>query len=239
MSLQLPLTLGRKANTDFASYVPGANGEALEYLCRLPENPKGPGVYLWGDSGTGKSHLLQAICHAAGARGAAAAYLPMQAADQFPCEVLDGLEDVGLVCIDDIHAIAGRHAWESAFVGLFERIRRNGGSLVITGAALPADLGLNLPQLVSRLMGGLMFQLQPLDEANKLTALQLRAARRGLELSPEVGRYLVRHYGRDTTTLFAALDILDRASLVAQRRLTIPFVRLTIKEADLGADTTL
>jgi DnaA family protein len=234
LNKQLPLTIGLKDSATFASYFPGPNVEALTHLRRLTGKPWEPGVYLWGGSGTGKSHLLQAVCHAAGERNGVSVYLPMRLADQFPREALHGLETVGIVCIDDIQAIAGDYDWELAVIHLFERIRETGGVLVVAGNAMPAEMGLGLSHLISRLAWGLQFQLQPLDEAGKLSALQLRASRRGIELPIESGRYLVRHSGQDMNRLFSALEALDRASLVAKRRLTVPFISEVLKEADLG-----
>ena len=222
---QLTLNLSLRDSATFDSYVAGPNSQAVTYLRRLAGHGWEPGVYLWGAPGAGKSHLLQAVCHAAGTTGAAAVYLPMEMADRFPSEALNGLENLSRICIDDIEAIAGRRDWEIALVHLIDRVQAAGGGLVVTGNAAPTALGLELAQLSSRLAGGLTLQLHALDEADKLQALQLRAARRGLTLTMEAGRYLVRHYGQDMNRLFVALETVDRASLAAQRKLTIPFMR--------------
>jgi DnaA family protein len=228
---QLPLGLKLKDGATFASFFPGSNAELVEHLSRLSGSPWQPGIYLWGDPGTGKSHLLQAVCHAAGERGLAAVYLPLRLADQFPREVLLGLEKLGIVCIDDIQLIAGDQDWELALIQLFERIRDSGTQLVVASNASPAAMGLSSPHLVSRLSWGLQFHLQALDAEGKLGALQLRAARRGIGLPSEAGRYLVRHYGQDVNLLFSTLDCLDRASLVAKRKLTLPFIRKVLEKA--------
>jgi DnaA family protein len=226
MSMQLLLALGPKDSVSFDSYHAAANAEAIGCLRALRGGQYEPGVYLWGVSGVGKTHLLQAVCHAAGQRAAAAAYLPMrQLAERFSCDVLDGMENVDVVCIDDIDAVAARSEWETALTRLLVRVGEAGSGLVVSGLGLPNRMGLGAEQLSSRLAGGLVFQLQPLDEQEKLPALQRRAARRGMTLPTEAGRYLVRHYGQDTGGLFDTLEILDRESLSAKRRLTIPFIR--------------
>jgi DnaA family protein len=222
---QLPLSLGLKDSAVFDSFLPGPNREAVAYLQRLGGGPWEAAVYLWGAAGVGKSHLLQAVCHLAGRRGAAAMYLPLTIAERYSCEVLQGVENVGIVCIDDLQRVAGRADWEIALSRLMDRMLAAKGGLVMTGPAPPAELGLQTPQLLSRLSSALSLALKPLTEVEKRQALQLRAARRGLELSVEAGAYLVRHYGQVMTDLFAALETLDLASLAAQRRITIPFVR--------------
>jgi DnaA family protein len=103
---------------------------------------------------------------------------------------------------------------------------------VVAGETIPTELGLRLPQLVSRLAGGLVLQLKLLSEQDRLLAVQLRAKRRGLKLAVDAGRYLVRRCGQDTQKLFAALEALDQASLAAQRKLTIPFIRQVLKSTE-------
>ncbi|MEE4376560.1 MAG: DnaA regulatory inactivator Hda [Candidatus Competibacteraceae bacterium] len=231
---QLPLLLELKESATFESFVLGANTEVVETLRRLSGSPWEPHIYLWGPAGTGKSHLLQAICHTVGDHGTGAVYLPLQTIEQLPCVVLDGLENLALVCIDDVQRIAGRDDWELALRNLFERVQGTQGSLVITGNAVPQELGLHLSQLSSRLAGCLSLGLKPLNETEILQALRLRATLRGLLLSPEVERYLLRHYGQPLDHLFEALELLDRASLAAQRKLTVPFISHALKEAGLG-----
>lgn len=225
---QLPLTIGLKDHATFASYFHGPNGETVAYLQRLTGDPWEPNIYLWGPPGTGKSHLLQAVCHAAGERAESAIYLPMSKTGQFSYEALDGMENVTIVCIDDIHVIAGNHDWETALVRLIDRIQEKRNGLVITGPGVPTNLALQLPQLVSRLNASLVLPLNGLEPADQLQALQLRAHRRGLILSDAAGRYLMRHFQQDSNALFASLDTLDKASLAAKRKLTPAFLRTVL-----------
>lgn len=234
MHPQLPLSLGLKDSATFATFVTGPNAEALAALHRLTGSAWEPHVYLWGAKSTGKSHLLQAICHAAGERDTASVYLPLASIEQFPHTVLDGLENLPIVCLDDVQYVAGKEDWERALRNLFERIQETRSSLIIAGSGLPAELSIELPQLASRLAGCLMLSLKPLPEADQLEALRLRANHRGLRLTAEVERYLLRHYGEPLSMLFEALEMLDTASLAAQRKLTVPFVRDTLKATGLG-----
>lgn len=225
MAGQLPLSLRLRDSAVFGNFVAGANDEALDYLQRCFGRGNEPLTYLWGEAGTGKSHLLQALCHAAGGRDEAAVYLPLCRASEFPFEALNGLEAVSVVCLDDVDAIAGQLDWERTLLQLFERIHASGGALAVTAKRPPGEAGLRLPQLGSRMAWGMTFQLRALDDAQRLQALEQRARRRGMSLHGDVARYLVRHYGGDSHALFDALEQLDQASLVAKRRLTIPFIR--------------
>lgn len=222
---QLPLRIGLRDSATFANFFPGGNAA----VCHALEQRSEPFIYLWGGRGSGKSHLLQAACHAVSEGGGGAAYLPLGELSAMSPQLFEGMEQMALVCIDELEAIAGASAWEQALFHLYNRMRDSGSHLVVAGQAAPSALGLQLPDLVSRLSWGPVFQLQGLDDEGKAAALRLRAAQRGMEMPAEVAGYLLNHGPRDMHALFALLDKLDEVSLAAQRKLTIPFVRELIR----------
>ena len=227
---QLALRMWLRESATFENFIEGSNGLLLDSLKQLGQSEHF--IYFWGPDGEGKSHLLQAACHAVSDRGGTAVYLPLSEPSLVP-EMLEGLEQMSLVAVDNIEAVAGDGAWETALFNLYNSIRDQGrGALVVAGLQPLAALGLRLPDLQSRLAWGLVFQLQVLSDAQKLVALQQRAHGRGFELSDEVGQYLLRHCRRDMAGLFMLLDKLDHASLAHQRRITIPFVKNIIAELD-------
>ncbi|QKT02758.1 DnaA regulatory inactivator Hda [Ectothiorhodospiraceae bacterium 2226] len=226
MSHQLPLRMALAGAPTFEHFEAGANGAALAAL-RGPERL----IYLWGAPGTGKSHLLQAACAEAANAQASSAYLPLHEPALAPA-MAAGLESIALVCVDDLDAVAGQPAWEAALFGLYNEVSAGGGRLVFAAAAPPQALPLGLADLRSRLSACAVFHLEPLDDADKVHALRRQGARRGLDVSEEVAWFLLRHWRRDLPALCALLDRLDRASLAAQRRVTIPFVRGVIAARD-------
>lgn len=225
ISPQLTLGLSIKDEATFDNFYPGRN---LEVITELKKTARGIGekvIYLCGSRGQGSSHLLQACCHEAHLYQQTSVYLPLSQLVLMSPDMLQGLESLSLICIDDVHAIAGNAAWEEALFHLFNRIRDADGRLIITAHDLPKSIGIELPDLVSRLSWGIVFQLHSLTDSEKLSALILRARIRGMTLSEEVAKYILTHCPRHMGTLFAALDALDNASLALQRRLTIPFVK--------------
>jgi DnaA family protein len=222
---QLPLRIGLRDSATFANFFPEDNAAA----CHALQQEHEPFVYLWGPEGSGKSHLLQAACHEVTESGGSAIYLALGEEEGMVPQMLEGMEQMSLVCLDNLEAVAGEPEWERAMFHLYNRLRDSGNRLLAAGNAAPAGLGVNLPDLVSRLGWGPVFQLQPLSDEGKTEALQRRAANRGMQMPPEVASYLMQRAPRDMHALFALLDRLDEVSLAAQRKLTIPFVREIIR----------
>jgi len=230
---QLPLGVRLPETARFDSYVVGPNGQLLELL----GGASPPRVlWLWGRAGTGKTHLLQAACAAAAEGGVPAAYLDLEAAVS-PAQI-EGFESLGLVCLDGLERVSTDAAWNAAIFRLHtlmqdappQRIAR----LYVASTAPPSSLRFQLPDLRSRLLAAAVHQLRELAEEDRMLVLQQRARRRGLELPRESAAWLVRHLPRDLRSLCAALDRLDHAALVAQRRLTVPFLRQVLEAHSTG-----
>lgn len=218
---QLPLRIGLRDNATFANFYAGPNAGLVHALQQAVE----PFIYISGTPGSGRSHLLQAACNAVSESGELAAYLPLEECMQMSPQMLEGMEQMALVAIDNLELLVGDEAWEQALFHLYNRTRDVGHRIVVAANAAPATLGIALPDLLSRLGWGPVYQLQPLDDGEKSQALIMRAAQRGMELPAEVADYLLNHASRDMHDLLVLLDRLDEGSLAAQRKLTIPFVR--------------
>lgn len=225
MVTQLTLPVWRHDEATFANFYPGKNQALLDFLPLFIQGDHDSCLYLWGHSGAGRSHLLQACCHYANAQGWSAAYIPFAQINALTPRVLENMEMFTLVCLDDLPMIIGNKIWEETVFHLYNRLQLSGGRLLIAANTLPNNLKFQLADLRSRLLSHLQFQVQELNDDEKLAALKRRAHLRGLELSDEVGYFLLHRVPRDTSVLFALLEKLDRMSLSEQRRLTIPFVK--------------
>jgi DnaA family protein len=226
MFKQLPLGISLPENVTFANFVAGEN---LALLDTLQKFCVGEGneqhLYLWGQNSVGRSHLLQAACHQAAENNWVTAYIPLIQAHEFDSTLLQDLQHLQLICIDDVQAIAGNKEWEQALFYLYQRALDTKTRVIWSANAPPARLTLQLADLRSRLAASLVLQIQPLNDADKLHALQQHAAERGLTLPDSVGQYLLAHCSRQMKDLFTILDKLDREALIAQRALTIPFIK--------------
>jgi DnaA family protein len=225
MAEQLPLGLQLKAAAHFANFVPGTNTELVAQLQQAAAGQGERFFFCWGSPGCGKTHLLQACCHRAAGAARRAIYVSLRDSQRFAPALLEGWEQFDLVCIDDVDGIAGKPDWQEALFHLYNRIRDAGGTLIVSAAAAPAQSRIELPDLLSRLGWGVVYRLKPLDDTQRLQALQLRAGQKGFELPHETASYLLRRAPRDMPALFDLLERLDEASLAAQRKLTVPFVK--------------
>ncbi|MDE2090937.1 MAG: DnaA regulatory inactivator Hda [Gammaproteobacteria bacterium] len=225
VSGQLPLPISLDSGATFKNFYPAANRAAVEALTQLACKGGERAMFLWGGDGRGKSHLLQAACRLADLSGRRAIYLPMAQAVLLDPQVVENLDCYTLVAVDDIHRVAGIEPWQRALFVLFNTLAEKGGSFVATARNAPNAIKRLLPDLASRLAWGPVFQLEPLTDEEKIFALKQRASRRGFELPDESVHFLLKRQQRDMHTLCATLDALDTASLVAQRKLTLPFVK--------------
>lgn len=227
---QLSLAVQLPDDETFASFYPGENAQLITGLKNAAIGQGAPLLFFWGARGTGRSHLLHATCAEVNACGEAAAYIPLDQHSLFTPGVLEQMEQLPLVCLDNLESIAGNGQWEEALFDFFNRWKEhNQGSLIVTATTAPRKMGLCLPDLASRLDWGLAYQLRELDDEGKLSALQLRAELRGFKLPVDVGRFLLNRLSRDMRTLLQTLNELDNASLDAKRKLTIPFVKEALR----------
>ncbi len=224
---QLPLAMRPHDHASFGNFAVAAAPEAVAHLRRIAAGERGV-IWLHGGTAVGKSHLLQAVCAATSATERAG-YFPLrewlQQHNSSDAAVLQGWQLLDRVCIDDVQLVVGNMAWERALFSLYREIDERRASLVLAAGAPPALLPWALADLGSRLAASSVYRLRELSDAEQAQALRQRALLRGLELPEETLIYLQQRFPRDMRSLCALLDRLDEASLVHQRRITLPFMR--------------
>jgi DnaA family protein len=219
---QLPLRVRLHDRALFASYLPGPNAQVSAQLAELAGQQRSGFWWLCGPEGSGKTHLLQALCTAA---GASAQYVPLSELAAYGPAALTEWHGARWLCLDEAGAVIGNAEWERALFAVYRDCEERGASLLIAAREAPPQLSFALPDLASRCAAGSRLTLRALHEHEQLAALRLRAQQRGFDLPDETARYLQRRLPRDMRSLFAVLDELDVAALAAQRRLTVPFIK--------------
>lgn len=225
LSPQLPLELPLQPTATFDQYVAGDNSTAVEATRLAAIDPSAPWPLLFGGASVGKSHLLTAACHLATAKGRQAMLLSSEVLNELGADVLAELDGIDVLAIDDVDHLLGSADWDEALFHCFNRLRQTKATLLMSGRTDLAALQPSLPDLRSRLSWGLALRLEPLTESDRIVVLRQRAHLAGMTLSDEVINYLLRRVSRDLGNLVTLLDRIGHASLIEQRRITIPFLR--------------
>ncbi len=223
---QLALPLQLQDYAVFDSFWPAGNETLVAFLRDLVARGAGPGCWIWGAAASGKTHLLQAVCEKS---RDTAVYVPLAHLEKAGPEILADLSSRQFVCLDDVHLVARKPDWELGLFELYNQIADLEGSIIAAAHAAPRECRFDLADLESRFSMLPIFRIAALAEADRIRALQLRAGFRGLDLPHDTAVFLLNRSKRDMSSLYALLDQLDAAALKAQRRLTIPFVKDTLK----------
>jgi DnaA family protein len=226
---QLPLGVRIPDRAVFGTYFSARNVQAVDHLSLLATGHRVETTWVCGPHGVGKTHLLQAVCVQA-SDSMQSGYYPLSEMKSLGEGVLDDLPQFDCLCLDDVDSVTGNREWELALFRVLREMQERGARLVMSAAVPPALIQWSLPDLGSRCAASSVFQLKLLDDDEQREALKLRAHVRGVELPDDTARWLQRRFPRDMRTLYELLDALDEASLVAQRRLTVPFIRTVLKE---------
>ncbi len=231
MAEQIPLHFAFDPELSFQRFHPGIdNTEVIRHL-RESLHGRGDGlIFLWGETGSGKTHLLNACCREASPLGLSISYLPLAVLVDYGPQVLEGLDHQDLVCIDDLDAVAGLANWELALFHFFNELKSRQGVLIVSAHVPPASLSIVLPDLKTRFGWGLTLRLHALREENRRAVLERHARSLGLELSPQVAQFLLTHFPRDLSSQRELLNALDQATLAAKRKLTIPFLKTYLEQ---------
>ena len=221
---QLALSLAPPPAPALDNFFPGRNAELLTLLGNLVAGRSVERcIYLWGETGSGRSHLLRATIAALNAAGLAC--LQIGRGDPIPTPSAE----LRAVALDDVETRDARN--QRAFFNLYNQLRERAGIVLAAGDAPPARLKLR-PELVTRLGWGLVYQVQALTDDEKALALKRHAASRSFELPDGVIDYLLRHQSRDLPSLMSVLDALDRHSLEAKRPITLPLLKELLRPDD-------
>lgn len=231
MPEQFPLQFELQANQSFSTFYPGSNKEIISHLQTITSSNEQQ-IYLWGESGTGKTHCLQASCQEANKLNKTAFYLSLNPQILPDSSILEGLEAFDLVCLDNIDTICKDVHWEQSFFNFYNLHRDSNKQLIISAPCPPKYLDIQLPDLKTRMSWGLTLKLSSLTDEQQLQALIYKADALGFDVPINVGRFIMTHYARDLASLWTILDKVEQATLIAKRKISIPFLKQIMSETE-------
>ncbi|UCV29468.1 DnaA regulatory inactivator Hda [Ferribacterium limneticum] len=206
---QLILDLLPESPPTLDNFVAGGNAETLALLTEWLAGTRADSSFcLWGEAGSGRSHLLQASGFAYVDAALDPALKTAPTAEQLAVDHVELLDETGQI----------------ALFNHFNRLKMSSGMLMTAADQPPAHLALR-EDLRTRLGSGLICRLQPLSDAEKAAALGAQARERALKLTPELIDYLMRHAPRDMRTLSTIIVALDEYTLEQKRPVTLPLLR--------------
>jgi DnaA family protein len=224
-SKQIPFQFAGFQKNDLASFLLGENENLIKLLKQIANKESNHVLYLSGEAGTGKTHLLQAVCKQAAESNLHVAYIPLKHIEELSAEMLHDLGELDVVCIDDVESIIGQLEWQQGLTWLYNELKDNNHSLIISGNQSSTNIKLELDDLKSRLSSDQVIQIKSPNDELKIEILKQKAKDRSFELTDEVIEFLIRRVDRNLTSLIEVLDKIDHASLAAKRKITIPFVK--------------
>lgn len=232
MMQQLPLKIELRHEASFDSFV--AEDEAIAvalYQVQMAIIRKQGGAwYFWGETGSGKTHLLQAACRFSAQWERQCVYLNLEDDEvvNFP-DLLRGLEQLDAICLDELEAVIADTRWQQALADLLMHAQNLGHVVLMAGTRPLSDLPVELESLNRQLMSVVPVPLKPLqDRETMLLALQRHGAVRGLEVPKSVAKYLLKVFNEDLESALMALHRIEQVSLIEKRRITLPFVKKVI-----------
>lgn len=239
--MQLPLPVTLPVDETFSSFVPSDNAEVFSLLTSLTDcfgnwndtakfsvlhNAILPLITLRGPTGSGKSHLLFALCHELANKDIPHFYLNLDDMETWSPAIFEGLESLSVLCLDNIDNLAHSPQWEVALFNLLNRVSENKRCVVVCTFRLGrAEMEFTLPDLSSRLCWGITYSIKPLNDEGRKQVLVQRATARGVELSNQALDFLLNHSDRSLPVLISLLDRLDQRSLQEQKKLSVAMVK--------------
>jgi DnaA family protein len=199
------------------------NQQILDFINQLYFQECSAEIYVYGETGRGKTHLLQGAISRALAKKKNAMYIACN--EPIPEYVIDYIDQLDWISIDNVNLIDSQQ--QHLFFDLYNRARQAEVSMLVSGPTAPSNLSI-MKDLKTRLGLAAVFELEELNDDLTKEVLRNQMSERNLTIDPKIYEYLFRHYSRNVNILISAINLLDRASLQSKQGITIPFVKKTL-----------
>jgi dnaA regulatory inactivator hda len=218
---QLIFDFAERGYPGFDKFLGTENAELVYVL----QHKHDPFIYVWGEEGAGKSHLLRAWIAQALDAGKKAVYI-----DAAATPLTEAAFEAEYLAIDQIEKLGNEE--QALLFAVFNRFRNSGkGFLLLSSEHTPQQLVIR-EDLRTRMAYCLVYEVKPLTDQEKIDALVSMAAARQVTIDPEIFEYLLNHWRRDMDSLMQMLDTLDNYAVTMGKRITLPLLRQLLKQQE-------
>mgnify|MGYP003362425100 FL=1 len=218
---QLIFDFAERGYPGFDKFLGTENAELVYVL----QHKHDPFIYVWGEEGAGKSHLLRAWVAQALDAGKKAIYI-----DAAATPLTEAAFEAEYLAIDQIEKLGNEE--QALLFAVFNRFRNSGkGFLLLSSEHTPQQLVIR-EDLRTRMAYCLVYEVKPLTDQEKIDALVSMAAARQVTIDPEIFEYLLNHWRRDMDSLMQMLDTLDNYAVTMGKRITLPLLRQLLKQQE-------
>ena len=226
--LALQIQINERASLD-NFFISKNNNKAIQILKNILERSNNGAQIFIDDLGSnGKSYLLQAICNDFSNSNNSTIYIPMQKAINLEPSILEGINDLNLICLDDIDLISNQRDWELALFNLINECYEKDCFLLLSGSIDKLEV---IPDLISRIKKMEILRLKAIDDDELLRATQAISKNLNIEISDKNMNYLINNSRRDVKTIFATLSQLEKESLERKKSIGLNLIKEVIQSS--------
>ena len=185
-------------------------------------------LFIYGTKESGKTFLLQALCNSYSSMSKSSSYIPLNKAMNYGVEIFESLENMNLICVDDIEEAISKIEWEKAIFNLINKALISKSRLILSSSQDLKSLNFALPDLESRIRKIQSFELYPINDKDIFDALKYISKLTSINLGDKEAKYLLTYSQRNISNLVQILESLDQLSMEMKRKITIPLIKEVI-----------
>ncbi len=227
----------------FDNFVVGPSNRLAHASCfavsQSPGNTYNP-LFIYGNSGLGKTHLLHAVCFEA-QRKSNGAVMQFLSCEDFVNRFIRAIEEgdlsgfqsqfrtVDMLVIDDVQFLREREHSQEEFFHTFNALYNNGKQIILSADSPPGKIPSLETRLISRFNWGLVTRIDPPSYETRVAIVQKKAHLRGLNISDEIAEYIARKVHANIRELEGALTTIYAVATTTEKVIDLELVQIALE----------